>query len=138
MIRLKILLSVLKHRKYSLILILIPINCFHFDKWNRADKTLFGTVATLQIIDGLNTNYLLGESEQNYIHDTWSWKYGTQRPSSEHLWAVKAIETVGAYYIADALPSTYRKPFLFGIDAILIGCIKHNFDRSFIGFSINY
>ena len=117
-----------------LIFIQLPAFAEDFDK---LDKQLFTSVCVLQLVDGLTTMSHLKNNDNNYIYDTWNWKYGCERPSPEHLWGIKAIELVGAYYIAKALPSKWRKGFFIAIDATLLFCIQHNL-RAGAGISITF
>ena len=103
--------------------------------YSKADKALFGTVATLQIVDGLTTVDLLSGGMP--ICDTWAWKYGTNRPSASKMWLVKSAELGGAYVIGRYLPQAWRKGFFLAVDALLFSCIMDNM-RFGAGFSITY
>lgn len=122
--------------KYLLVLLSIPTICFAGD-FDKIDKQLFTSVCILQVVDGLTTMSHLGSSPDNYIMDTWNWKYGTKRPSPELMWTVKAVELGGAYFVGKALPSKWRKGFFIGVDSILLFCIQHNLKIG-AGFSITY
>ena len=106
-----------------LIILLFPALVFAGD-FDKTDKALFGTVCFMQIADGLTTMSL--QKDNIYISDNWSWKYGTNSPSSERMWLVKGTELVGGYYVAKWLPDKYRKVFLFGVNMLLLSCVNHN------------
>lgn len=122
--------------KYLILLILlIPSLSFAGEDWTTQDKLLFGGVCLAQFADGIATQRHLKENSNNYIHSYWSWKYGTDRPSSTRLWAVKLGELGLAYLIADNLPKEYtfrvfnhkfsidlRQSFLISAGGLLIGC----------------
>ena len=110
------------------------IKLHDFDKY---DKQLFTSVCILQVIDGLTTMSLLGQNENNYIFDEFNWKYGTRRPSPEHMWAVKAVELGGAYFVGKSLPSKWRKGFFIAVDSLLLFCIQHNLKVG-AGFAITF
>ena len=99
-----------------LILLLILPSCIHFGKyeWDKTDKILYGTVVAAQVFDGVTTHNYLQSNPNNYIMDTWSWKYPSDRPDTAELITVKATELIIAYLIADLLPPKWRKAFLFG------------------------
>ena len=113
------------------------------DDWLKAypygkyDKGFFASVCVLQVVDGLTTMSHLGKDENNYISDTWNWKYGTERPSAGHMWTVKAAELIGCYYVAKYLPPKIRKVFFIGVDSLLIYCIQNNLKMG-AGIRINF
>ena len=92
--------------------------------YSKADKALYGTVAALQVVDGLTTVDLLSGGMP--ICDTWAWKYGTNRPSASKMWLVKSAELGGAYVVGRYLPPVWRKAFFIGVDMLLMGCIMDN------------
>jgi len=105
-----------------ILLFLLPSCTFHFGKheWSKTDKALFGTVVAAQIFDGVTTHNLLQDNPNNYIDNTWSWKYPSgDRPDAAEIITVKAAEILIAYIIADLLPTDYRKAFLFGTAGVL-------------------
>ena len=118
------------------IFLAMPSLCYA-DDFSKTDKQLFASVCILQVIDGLTTMNHLGQNENNYIMDTWNWKYGTRRPSSELMWGVKALELAGAYYVGKALPRKWRRGFYIATDSLLLFCIQHNLKIG-AGFSITY
>lgn len=117
-------------------LTIIPSSSFAED-FDKLDKQLFISVCILQFVDGLTTMSHLGNNEDNYIYDTWNWKYGCERPSAEHIWAIKTAELVGVYFIAKALPPKWRKGFFIAVDATLIFCIQNNL-KAGAGISITF
>lgn len=119
----------------SIFVILLSTTCFAGD-FDKTDKKLFASVCILQIIDGLTTVDML-KDKNNYIMDTWSWKYNCKRPSAEHLWGIKTAELIGAYCVGKALPSKWRKVFFIGVDSLLLFCIHHNL-KAGAGFSITF
>lgn len=100
------------------IIILIPSICFAGD-FDRTDKILFTGLCVAQVFDGMTTAAHLDRHPDNYIVDTWAWKYGTDRPSPARLWGVKAVELGLAYFIAQKLDDPYRKPFLIITTVVL-------------------
>ena len=110
------------------------IKLHDFDK---ADKAFFTSVCVLQVVDGLTTMSHLGQNENNYIHDTWNWKYGTERPSPELMWTVKAVELGGAYVVGRMLSSKWRKGFFIAVDSLLLFCIQHNL-KAGAGFAVTF
>ena len=118
-----------------IIILLFPTLCIAGD-FDLHDKQLFASVCLFQVIDGLTTMDVL-KHDGNYMDSKWSWKYGTKYPSAAHVWGLKAVELVGAYYVGKALPSKWRKGFYLLIDATLIYCIQHNLNAG-AGFSITF
>lgn len=116
-------------------LIALP-SCFAGD-FDEMDKRLFAATCILQVVDGLTTMGHLGNSPDNYIMDTWNWKYGTKRPSPELMWGVKVVELVGAYYVGKALPPKWRKAFYIVTDSLLLFCIQHNLKIG-AGFAVTF
>ena len=96
-------------KKLIILLLLLPA-CVCAEGWDKKDKVLYGMVVGFQITDGLTTADHLRKG--GHIYNAWAWKYGTDRPSPLRLWGVKAAELGVAYYVADKMPSKYRKPFL--------------------------
>ena len=120
----------------TMFLLLLPTICFAGD-FDKTDKQLFTSVCILQVVDGLTTQSLLGQNDNNYIIDTWNWKYGCRRPSPEHMWGIKALELGGAYVVGKALPSKWRKGFFIAVDSLLLFCIQHNLKVG-AGFAITF
>ena len=106
----------MKRLTFISILILLLTSCSH-TKWSTTDKMLYGSVIVSQITDGLTTQNLLEKG--HHINSKWSWKYGTDKPSKQKLWLVKTTELGTCYLIADHLPSSLRKIFLFGTSSLL-------------------
>lgn len=121
----------------TIIVSLIALPICSADDFDEIDKGLFTFVCILQVVDGLTTMGHLSNSPDNYIMDTWNWKYGTERPSPELMWGVKAIELVGAYYVGKALPPKWRKVFYITVDSLLLFCIQHNLKIG-AGFAITF
>ena len=119
------------------LLILIPTFChaWELDTFDRQDKQLFASVCIFQIVDGLTTVDLLKKDIK--MSSTWSWKYGTNHPSAERLWAVKGAELIGAYYVGKLMPKKIRKGFYLLVDMTLIYCIQNNLDLG-AGLSIKF
>lgn len=110
---------------------------YSIPKWDKHDKQQFIATSILQVADGLTTISHLDNNENNYISSAWNWKYGEKRPSAEHVWAVKAIELLGLYYIAPKLSPALRNWTYWTIDSTLVGCVGHNISIG-AGFKIDY
>ena len=117
---------IVKRILIGLSILLLWTSTLSAESWDKADKILFGTVCGLQLLDGITTINHLNSNENNYISNTWNWKYGCRRPSSEHLWLVKIIELGGSYIIANKLSPKYRKGFLTIVGGLLGFCVIHN------------
>ena len=103
--------------------------------YSKADKALYGTVAALQVVDGLTTVDL--NKGGTHIKDKWAWKYHTDTPSPTRLWGVKAAELAGAYVVGRYLPPAWRKGFFLAVDVLLIHYIQGNLQLG-AGYSITY
>ena len=106
---------------------------FAEDSWSKADKQLFGLAVGFQVLDYLSTGYYLDINQDNYIASTWAWKYSSNRPPPEQLALVKGGELIICYLVADRL-GKYRKPFLIGVNTLLLGCVNYNLGEFGVGF----
>jgi hypothetical protein len=120
-----------------LVIVFLLIGCSH-TKWSKTNKVAFGTVCVAQTLDGLTTAHQLNENNDNYIAERWCWKYGTERPNAETLWAVKAVELGACWIIANQIRNEkWRNIFLWGVSGLLFTCAISN-NGSGIGFHFDY
>lgn len=120
---------------FILFIFIFPCYAWELHKFDSTDNKLFASVCVFQIIDGLTTVNLL--KKDNGIKNDWAWKYRTQHPSIERLWAVKGAELLGAYYLGKMLPNKFRKGFFILVNATLIYCINNNLSLG-AGLSITF
>ena len=94
------------------------------DEWDTYDKSLFVAHQIIRTVDMFQTQDIYNQKEfyeMNPVIDTGVDRFGT------HFIPIYFVGmAVAEYFIADALPSNYRKAFLTVGSAVSVGLVYHN------------
>lgn len=90
--------------------------------WDRLDKTLFGGLIILNIIDAGQTVDMIRHHPTYYEQNPLLGKH----PREEEVYIFKVAVTGIAYVIADSMTPGNRKLFLGFADAIVLTAVNHN------------
>jgi hypothetical protein len=105
---------------------------FAKDKWDTTDKILFTSFTALMVVDYGQTQDIFKRQSEGYYEKSniIIKKYGQK---SVLPWFI--VSEVGAWLIADQLPSKWRKTWLVAVNALEIKMIHNNYS---IGLKVNF
>jgi len=104
------------------ILVLIVTTSYAGEKWDKADKVLFGSFLVFDAIDYFQTKEICNNPK---FEERWNpiiKKYG-----DKSVLPVFAIGAIGTYFIADWLKPDNRKIFLGIMSGLEINAAYHNY-----------
>lgn len=95
------------------------MGCAGYQSWNTPTKIMFTGLVAGQVIDCLETNYILDHdgNERNPLFD------GHQG----RIIPIKAVFLIGSYYFVDYLKPENRKYFLIPANLITWGVVAYNY-----------
>ena len=103
-------------------LLLWSYQCRAGDEWDPASKYLAGSALAATLADWSQTRYIAKHPDQFYETNRVLGKH----PTTGKVDAYFAGSIALSYFIADQLPSNYRKIFLGGITVVEISFVNHN------------
>jgi hypothetical protein len=105
----------------GLCVLLVAVPSWAGEKWDKADKALFGTFITLNVLDALQTNYIFDNPDEFREKNPILRSLG-----EDFVVPYFAAVTAGAYLVADQLKPKHRKTFLTIMNAVQIYTVGRN------------